>query len=205
MSHFDETLNPDVRQAPDNACPALAIRVQLWRLRTGEPVLIRPIQQQDRPSLARFHESLSDETVYLRYFKLLKLSTRTAPERLARICAADTSRESVLVADYLGEGPAGRAIIGVGRLNAIPASQDCEIAVVVSDAFQNLGLGSRLLRRLLECARERRYERVVANMLPENDVVRGFLRRQTFPMRTQVDCGVLTVEIDIKQIELDYD
>ncbi len=59
--------------------------------------MIRPIRPEDEPLMVRFHEKLSDRTVYLRYFQPLKLSQRVAHERLTRICFIDYDREMALV------------------------------------------------------------------------------------------------------------
>ena len=63
-------------------------------LRSGR---IRP---EDEPLMAEFHRTLSDRTVYLRYFASLSLSTRIDHERLLRICFGDYEREMVLVAEH---------------------------------------------------------------------------------------------------------
>ena len=55
--------------------PRLAIRpyptqyVSKWKLKDGTPVNIRPIQPEDEPLLVKFHETLSEESVYHRYFR----------------------------------------------------------------------------------------------------------------------------------------
>ena len=86
--------------------PRLAIRpyptqyVAPWTAPNGLAVTIRPIRPEDEPLMVRFHEKLSEDTVYLRYFQSLKLSQRIAHERLTRICFIDYDREMALVADY---------------------------------------------------------------------------------------------------------
>jgi len=58
-------------------------------MKDGSAVTIRPIRPEDEPLLVRFHETLSDRSVYLRYFCSLSLSRRVAHERLLRICFGD--------------------------------------------------------------------------------------------------------------------
>ncbi len=48
------------------------------QLKNGMNISIRPIRPEDESAMARFHESLSDRSVYLRYFHMEKLSTRVA-------------------------------------------------------------------------------------------------------------------------------
>ncbi|HEX8201519.1 MAG TPA: acetate--CoA ligase family protein, partial [Isosphaeraceae bacterium] len=71
--------------------PKLAIRpyptryVSPWTLADGRAVTIRPIRPEDEPLMVAFHQTLSDQSVYFRYFQALKLSQRVAHERLTRI------------------------------------------------------------------------------------------------------------------------
>ena len=85
--------------------PKLAIRpyplryIKSWTSKQGEAVAIRPIRPEDEPLLVKFHETLSDRSVYLRYLTNLDYSERVAHQRLARICFIDYDREMALVAE----------------------------------------------------------------------------------------------------------
>ena len=57
-----------------------------WHMKDGTPVTIRPIRPEDEPLMVQFHTTLSERSVYLRYFCSLSLSTRVEHERLVRIC-----------------------------------------------------------------------------------------------------------------------
>ena len=113
----------------------------------GNQVTIRPIRPEDEPLIAKFHETLSDRSVYLRYFCTLSLSRRVAHERLLRICFGDYDREMALVAEQIDPATAERRIFGVGRMNKLHARNEAEVAALVSDQYQQLGLGYELLRR----------------------------------------------------------
>src|SRR5215469_6829067 len=91
-----------------------------WRLKDGTPLSIRPIRPQDEPAMARFHETISDRSTYLRYFHAEKLSTRIAHERLVKRCVIDYDREMAFVAELAGANPGEPQIIGVGRLVCSP-------------------------------------------------------------------------------------
>ena len=98
--------------------------------------------------MVKFHETLSMNPVYSRYFYYMKLSTRTKHERLAQICSIDPEQEVVLVAitpsSYrLAKRWGENKIIAVGRLNRLKETNDAEIAVLVSDQYHALGLGNR--------------------------------------------------------------
>jgi acetyltransferase len=82
--------------------PSTAIRpyptqyVSHEELRDGTSVTIRPIRPEDEPLMVKFHETLSEESVYMRYFHMMNLDQRTTHERLTRICFIDYDREMAL-------------------------------------------------------------------------------------------------------------
>jgi acetyltransferase len=133
-----------------------------WRFEDSLEVLIRPIRPEDEAMLARFHATLSERSVYLRYFHMLPLDARVDHKRLSRICFIDYDREMVLVAERDQE------ILAVGRLVRAENEKEAEFAVLISDQFQGHGLGTELLKRLIEIARADGLERVTADMLGEN-------------------------------------
>ena len=137
-----------------------------WAMKDGTPVTIRPIRPEDEPLMVKFHETLSDRSVYLRYFGSLSLKTRIAHERLVRICFGDYDRELALVAEIKGaEGP---EIVGVGRLNRVIGTEEAEVGVIVTDAYQNRGLGAELLRRAIRVAHEEGIHALTSEMMADN-------------------------------------
>ena len=168
--------------------PRLAIRpypaqyIASVTLKNGAQITLRPIRPEDEEMLAAFHATLSDETVRHRYFGQLPLATRIAHDRLARICFADYDREMALVAEH------GREIVGVGRLNRRHGCDEAEFALVVSDAWQNRGLGAQLLAALIRIGREEKITRIVGTILPENGAMLHLCREAGFRIR-QTDEG----------------
>ncbi|MBK9714343.1 MAG: bifunctional acetate--CoA ligase family protein/GNAT family N-acetyltransferase [Kouleothrix sp.] len=169
---------PEVTEA---TLPRPAVRpyprqyVKPWTMKDGTPVLIRPIRPEDEPLVVEFHRTLSEQSVYLRYFYPMALDLRIAHERVTRICFIDYDREMVLVAERSDPETGRREIIGVGNLIKVHGNNDGEFAAVVSDRCQGQGLGTEMLRRLIEIGRDERLDRVVADVLPENrDMQRVF-------------------------------
>src|SRR5581483_2985646 len=172
--------------------PRLAIRpyptqyVTSWKMKDGTPVTIRPIRPEDEPLLVRFHQTLSEESVYFRYFHMLNLSQRVAHERLTRMCFIDYDREMALVAEY-SDPQAGSQILGVGRFAKVAGSQEAECAVLVSDRFHGQGLGTELVKRLIEIGRCEGLRRITAQMLPNNQVMQAICRKLGFQFRQAAD------------------
>jgi len=168
-----------------------------WTMVDGTQVTIRPIRAEDEPLMVEFHETLSDRTVYLRYFSSLGLARRTAHERLVRICFSDYEREMVLVAEYRDPHTGELHILGVGRLNKLQADKAAELAVLISDHYQHRGLGTELLRRLIQVARDEKLSRIVAEMLRDNLAIQTTLRRLGFRFRLLGDPTSVQAVLDL--------
>jgi acetyltransferase len=166
-------------ETKEESLPRPAIRpypiqyVSSWTMKDGTPVTIRPIRPEDEPLVVDFHKTLSEQTVYFRYFQALKLSQRVTHERLARLCFIDYDREIALVAERLAPTTQAREILGIGRLIKLPGSGTAEFAVIVSDRCQRQGLGSELVRQLIQIGRAEKLTRITADILREN---RGMLQ-----------------------------
>ena len=126
-----------------------------------------PIRPEDEPAMVKFHETLSERSVYLRYFHLMNLSQRTSHERLTRICFIDYDREMALVGTLTGDE--GKEVqIGVARYVVNPDGESVEFALAVSDAWQKSGVGRKLMTALIDCARQKGYRAVVGDVLSTN-------------------------------------
>ncbi|MBZ5648384.1 MAG: bifunctional acetate--CoA ligase family protein/GNAT family N-acetyltransferase [Acidobacteriia bacterium] len=161
---------PEVRE---EELPALSIRpypsqyAGPWTMRDGMPVTIRPIRPEDELLMIEFHKGLSERSVYLRYFNALKLSQRIAHDRLMRICFIDYDREMALVAEHKKEDGT-REIVGVARLSKLHGLNEAEVAVLISDLYHHRGLGTELLRRVLQFGRDEKLDSASASFLEEN-------------------------------------
>jgi acetyltransferase len=165
-----------------------------FTLRDGTPVLIRPIRPEDEPLMVAFHGTLSERSVYFRYFHMMNLGMRVSHERLAQICFVDYARDIALVAE--ARQPDGSAsIVGVGRLTRQRGLNTGEFAILVSDAMQGQGLGTELLSRVVQVGRERGLERITADILPENRDMQHVSEKVGFACRFDADEGVVRAEL----------
>ncbi len=160
-----------------------------WTTKDGTKVTIRPIRPEDEPAMVRFHETLSERSVYLRYFHLMNLEQRTQHERLTRICFIDYDREMALVAQS-----ADHEILGVGRLTKIQGSDEAEVAVLISDKWQGRGLGKELLARLLVVGADEKLTRLTADILPDNRDVMRVCEKLGFALKHSLDDEVVHAE-----------
>ncbi len=169
--------------------PPMAIRpypaqyVGRWTTAQGIPVLIRPIRPEDEPLMVRFHETLSERSVFMRYMHMLPLSQRIAHDRLARVCFNDYDRELALVAERQDASSGIREIIAVGRLSKLRRRKDAEFAILISDQYQGHGLGTELLRRLVQVARDEKMDRVIGFIASENTAMLRVCKKLGFQLR----------------------
>jgi acetyltransferase len=162
-------------------------------MKNGEKVVIRPIRPEDEPLIVDFHEKLSERTVYMRYFQPLKLSQRTAHERLTRICFIDYDREMALVVERK-TADGNREIISVGRMSKLHGRNEAELAVLVRDEFQAKGLGTEVYRQMVGIAKDEKLSKVIAVMLGDNREMRSLVQKLGFKVKTDLEENLVEAE-----------
>lgn len=182
----------DIAQRPIPAITPYPTKyVQCWQSRKGDRVTIRPIRPEDEPLMVQFHQNLSEESVYLRYAHTVKLTKRIAHERLTRICFIDYDREMVLAADYKNPETCEHEILGVARLSKSHGMNEAEFALIVSDRYHHQGLGTELLRRILEIGKEQNLEAIVGYILNSNEPMQSICRKLGFKLQPDPSEGML--------------
>jgi acetyltransferase len=159
---------------PDEMLPQPAIRpypvqyIETYQADDGTEFTIRPIRPEDEPLMVRFHETLSERTVQLRYFTPLSLRQRIDHERLTRIVFIDYDREMVLVAERQNPKSGEYEIAAVGRLTKSHSMSEGEFGAMVSDKYQGMGLGRELMRRLIEIGRIEKLALITGHISADN-------------------------------------
>ena len=188
-------------QVADDELPRLAIRpypvqyVSSWTMKKGQQVMIRPIRAEDEPLMVKFHEGLSDHSIYLRYFQHVKLSARTAHERLARVCFLDYDREIGLLAECHDPSRKETRIVGIGTLQKMFPKSEGEVAVMVSDDYHGQGLGKELIARLVSFARDEQLQVVSATTMLENVGMCAVFKRLGFQLSTDFEDQTVTAAL----------
>jgi RimJ/RimL family protein N-acetyltransferase len=151
-------------------------------LRNGTEVTIRAIRSGDKGLLLTAFKELEEGTIYSRFFALKKEITEA---ELKWATEVDFSRTVALVCCLLESGQ--ERIIGGGRYIATdesdPASS-AEVAFVVEEDYQGLGIASALLRHLVLLGREQGISRFEAEVLSSNRAMLRVFSRAGLPMTT---------------------
>jgi acetyltransferase len=185
-----ELYDLDVREQD---LPRLAIRpypaqyVLPFVNKSGENFVIRPIRPEDEPKVVDFHAKLSEESVYFRYFRAFQLSQRVQHERLTRMCFVDYDRNIALVTEWENPDTGDEEIVAIGRLTRLPDPQEAEFAILVRDDFQGRGLGTILLKRLLQFGRDEGINHVNAYMLGTNKGMITVCKQLGFTIKREDD------------------
>jgi RimJ/RimL family protein N-acetyltransferase len=149
---------------------------------------MRPIAASDEDRLVAFHATLSDDSVYYRFFAP---HPHLSPAEVHRFTHVDgTDRVGLVVLD-------GDRIVAVARYDRIGEGAEAEVAFVVTDAYQHHGLASALLARLAELGRAHGVQRFVAQTLPDNRRMRRVFASSGYPMTSEFRDGVVRVSLDI--------
>lgn len=190
-------------KTPVDQLPKLAIRpypsqyTQQWKLKDGTDVTLRAIRPEDEPLMIQFHQTLSERSVRLRYFQPLKLSQRVAHERLIRVCYTDYDREMALVVE-LRDSSNESQILAVGRLSKVPGHDEAEFSMLISDLWQNRGIGTKLLSTLLQVARDEKVARVTAQILPDNVEMQHICKKLGFEVIRSTEHQDVHAQIDLQ-------
>jgi acetyltransferase len=170
----------------------------LWALKNGQEVLLRPIKPEDEPLWLEWFQSLSEETIRYRFFQML---TDTPHEVRVRYCNIDYDREIAMVAEVVENGK--RKILGVSRLSMESDGKSGEMAFIVSDYWQGLGLGTKMVDYTLDIAKEKGVENVYAIMLLDNYRALSLVKKMGFDIKYLND-GTVRTDLDLKNEEIDF-
>jgi len=165
-------------------------------LRNGVAVTIRALRADDRERMATAVRNLDPESIYTRVFSYRTQLTETGLDRIMRF---DPDSEVALVVTT-GTG-LDEVIVGAGRYvlsGARDAVRTAEVAFVVEEDFQGLGIAGRVLRHLAAIAREHGIASLEAEVLPQNKSMLAVFERSGLPMRTRRENGVVHVTLALQ-------
>jgi len=166
------------------------------RTTMGIDMFVRPIRPEDAPLLVELFESLSQHSVYMRFFSPLK---HLPHGMLARFTQIDYDREIALVA--LSESRLKEKMLGVARVINERNQKHAEFSVVVADQWQGKGIGSELLKRCLTIAKERKIESVWGSVLAENVQMLKLGKKLGFKISTISGSNEYELRIDLRKTD----
>ncbi len=145
-------------------------------LKNGVKVTFRPIKPEDEVRFNELFKSLSEESVRFRFFETIK---EMSHDTLTRYCNLDYDREIAIAAELQDD----RQIIGVVRLILDSDRKSGEFAIMVSDPWQGLGLGSKLMGYITDIAKDMNLETIYSHVSRDNFKMIGLCSKRGFEMR----------------------
>lgn len=168
-------------------------------LRDGTLVTIRPIRPDDAPRLQEGFTRLSARTIYLRF---LQATSQLSDEQAKRFANLDYQTQMALVGSIQEQGE--EQLIGVARYALVGSGDQeaAECAVVVRDDYQQRGLGTHLLVKLVQYARQQGILAFIATVLASNSPVMNFIWKSGLHYdRKMVEPGVFQIRILLEDID----
>lgn len=165
-------------------------------LADGTQISLRPIKPTDDNMMIELFNSLSKETIHLRFFSTLKYMPK---EQLEKFTHIDYEKQMAIVALVTENGK--EEIVAVGRYNLLDEEPDAaEFAIVVQDARQGCGIGTEVLQHLAHVAKLQKVRAIVGYIMNENSRMFAVLKRSGLIMSSKNwDRGITRVDIPIDE------
>ena len=159
-----------------------------FEVASGATLRMRPIGGEDANKLEAFHARLSFDSIYRRYFYEHPQLSADEVRRLTQVDYVD--RLALVIED-------GDDLVAVGRYDRGPDTTTAEVAFVVRDDYQHMGLGHRLLEALAKAAWARGILTFSAETLFTNHDMMAIFRHSGYPLTTSVSRGEISVRFSI--------
>jgi L-amino acid N-acyltransferase YncA len=166
-------------------------------LKNGTAVRIRGVRADDKQRISEAFRNLETESIYKRFFQYKKALT---DEDLKAATEVDFENEVALMVT-IGEKEA-ETIIGAGRyvaFDAAGAQRNAEVAFMVEEDYQGLGIASLTLRHLAGIAKNKGVAQFHAEVLQENRGMLAVFKRSGFPMKQESAEGVVHVTLSLRE------
>ena len=143
------------------------------KVKNGKTLHFRPLLPSDEFAYRNFFYSLQEETIYYRFFYQMKLFSH---EIVQKQWASVDYRKNMSMIGLVQKG-GHQEIVAIGTY-AQEDDDSAEIAFVVREDFQGMGIASYLLEILEEIARENDYRRFTATVLKDNPAMLSVFRKR---------------------------
>jgi acetyltransferase len=176
-----------------------------WRLyqqveeatKAGRNYSLRMATAQDLPLLADLLMGLSGDTRYLRFLSPLPAFTPERAETMARqLWLANAWPTQVLLATVREDS--SEKVIGLGEWHLNPGDNtQADFALLVRDEWQSQGVGTVLLKRLVELSGQNGVTTLRSEIHPTNRAMRKVLSKLTLPVSFSFESGTLEVAVKV--------
>ena len=143
---------------------------------------MRPIKPEDEQLWLEMFRSFSEESIHYRFFQIVR---DTPHEVRVRYCNIDYNREIAIVAELTENGR--RKILGIVRVSLEPYRKSGEIAFIIADPWQGLGLGTKMVEHVIGICKDMGIETIYGIMLPDNYRAINLMKNMGFTIKHMGD------------------
>ncbi len=166
------------------------------KLKNGKVVEFRPLLPSDEFAYRNFFYSLQEKTIYMRFFYKMKIFSH---EVVQKQWASVDYHKNMSIIGLIQKG-GHKEIMAIGTY-AQESDERAEVAFVVREDFQGLGVASHLLVMLEKIAKENHYIGFCATVLRENSAMLRVFKKQYPNARITVNSGTdLRIEMDFDDV-----
>ncbi len=140
----------------------------------GQSFILRPIRPEDADAHAAMLARFTAEDMRYRFFSPMR---NVPPEQISRLTDVDYTREMAIIAVR----ESNNETMGVSRLVRNDTDgQSAEFAVAVEPAGKSLGLGTALMRAVIDWGRAKGVAEINGQILADNAPMLSFIKRLGF-------------------------
>ena len=191
MSQFDDIVDLESIGASDEEkVSAARTNFILCTTKTGIELQLRPVKNSDVYLLQDFFSSLSIESLYSRYHSARKVMTY---EQLQNFTTIDYRKEMIILA--LANDNGIEEVVGMGEYRLTEKSLMADIALMVRDDFQNLGIGRKMFSYLTQLAQNEGILGFTAEVLADNTSLNHISERMGIRFEKTISQGVAKLSL----------
>jgi RimJ/RimL family protein N-acetyltransferase len=168
------------------------------QLKSGLTATIRAVRPDDKELINEAFKNLEPETIYTRYFQH---KTQLSEADLRWATELDFESDVALVVTIENEGK--EIVIGGSRYSVLKttegAAKSAEIAFTVEEDFQGQGIASRLLRHMINSARQQGIASFEAEVLPGNTSMLTVFKRSGLPLARSLEDGTIHLTMTLTE------
>lgn len=153
-------------------------------------VRFRAMKPSDEEGMRRFFYRCSKEMIYYRFFYSMKTMDH---DRMQKYVNVDYQKEFSVVGLFIEDGH--QIIVAEARMMRDERSFFGEVAFLVDDRFQNIGMGTYMLGLLIDRAREQGLKGICAEVLADNQPMIKVFEKAGLPMQATLESGIYRLKL----------
>ena len=148
--------------------------------KNGHTLRFRPLKPSDEEEMRRLFYRFSQEAVYYRYFSPIKIMPHFRMQEYVNVDYKNSISIVGLTDDHVGA-----KIVGEARLVVMPGTTYGDLAMLVDEKYQGLGVAGYMLSVLIKAALERGLTGITADVLPDNKAMWRVLEKAPYPLKAE--------------------